>query len=157
MRGAVVASWQRCSLAGLSLARRRLAPAHASVEQPGLELRLDERDGGRDPLAYRPSDLRLRGDGEVASDVVEERPVRPREVVRVLGQARHRLLALAQHGSAELEPRVVIHVRVDQILDAAINGSRVLIHTCLGGVLRLDDRAYLSAFQKACKFLLTAD
>ena len=97
----------------------------------GLELRLDERDRRADALAHGPGDLRLRGDREVAADVLEERAVGPREVVRIGGQPRHRLLALAEHRAPVLEAGRPVDVRVDQVLDRAVDRSRVLIHARL--------------------------
>ena len=47
------------------------------------------------------------------------------------GQPRHRLLALRQHGAPVLEARRLIDVRVDQVLDRAVDRSRVLIHAGL--------------------------
>src|SRR5688572_29085959 len=103
VRGAVVAARKRRPLARLALAGRRLAACDAPVEQPGFELGLDERDSRVHALAHRPGDMGLCRDREVAADVLEEGAIRAREVVRVLGQARHRLLALAQHGTAVLD------------------------------------------------------
>src|SRR6476620_4079688 len=131
VRGAVVAAGKRRALARFALAGGRLAAAHAAVEQPGLELRLDERDRRRDSLPDRPGDLRLCRDREVAADVVEERPVRSREVMRVMRETRHRLLALAEHSAPVLEARRLIDVGVDQILDRAVDRPRVLIHAGL--------------------------
>src|ERR687892_2044893 len=74
VRGAVLALGQRRALARLALARRRAAACDAAVERAGLDLRLDELDGGADPFRHRPGDLRLVGDGEVAADVLEEWP-----------------------------------------------------------------------------------
>src|SRR5436853_6841308 len=87
VRRAVVAVGQRCPLAGLALARGRAAARDAAVEGAGFDLRLDERAGGGDALAHGPGDLRLRGDREVAPDVLEEGPIRHREVTAVGGEA----------------------------------------------------------------------
>ena len=108
------------------------------------------------PSRHRPGDLRLVRDREVAADVLEEGVVGMREVARILGEALDALLARGEHVTAVLELLLGVHIRVDEVLDRAINGSRVLIHTRRGVVLFLDDRAYLQAFQKACKFPLTA-
>src|SRR6187200_2187358 len=75
VRRAVVAAGQRRALAGLTLTRRRLAPADPAVEQTRLELGLDEPDRGGDALLHGPRHVSLRGDREVAADVVEQRPV----------------------------------------------------------------------------------
>src|SRR4051794_17284456 len=48
VRRAVVAFRQRRALAGLALARRRAAAGDAAVERAGLDLLLDEGDGGAD-------------------------------------------------------------------------------------------------------------
>src|ERR671918_2202138 len=108
MRRAVVAPRQRCPLARLALARGRAAAPAAAVEQAGLDLLLDERRRRTDALSHRPRDLRLGGDGEVAPDVCEERPVGSGEVVRVLGQPLHRLLALEEHRPPVLELRAAV-------------------------------------------------
>src|SRR5262245_26557226 len=97
VRRAVVAARQRRSLAGFALSRRRVAAWHAAVEEAGLDLLLDERGRRADAFLHCPGDLSLRGDREVAADVGEERPVRLGEVVRVVGEALHRLLTLAEH------------------------------------------------------------
>ena len=101
------------------------------VERAGLDLLLDEADRGIDALVDRPGDLRLHGDREVAPDVLEERPVRLGEVVRICGEPLHRPLARREHLAAVLELRLAVDVRVDQILDRAIDRSRVLIHAVL--------------------------
>src|SRR5690349_16170276 len=94
VRRAVVAIRQRRSLAGLALARRRLAAGDAAVERAGLDLLLDERDRCADPFPDRPGDTSLRGDREIAADVLEQGTVGTREILRVGGEARHRQLAL---------------------------------------------------------------
>ena len=85
------------------LARGRTAAGDAAVERPRLELLLDEADGGADAFLHGPGDLRLHGDGEEATDVLEESAVGLREVVRVGGQPLHRLLALLEHRAPRLE------------------------------------------------------
>src|SRR6185312_9040496 len=105
VRRAVVPAGKRRPLARLALAGRRLAPGDTAVEETGLQLRLDELDRCRHALAHRPGDVRLRRDREEAANVLEERAIRTREVVRILGEARHRLLALAEHCTAVLEAR----------------------------------------------------
>ena len=157
VRRAVVALRERRALARLPLARRRPTAGDPAVERTGLDLRLDELDRGADPLGHGPGDLRLLRDGEIAADVLEERLVRAREVAGILGEPLDAVLACGEDVTAVLELLLDADVRVDQVLDAAINGSRILIHMRRGVVLFLDDRAYLSDFQKACKFLLTAD
>src|SRR5919197_2148516 len=126
--GAVLAVGQRCALARLALAGRRATARDTAVEGAGLDLGLDELDCGADALAHGPRDLRLAGDGEVAPDVLEERSVGVREVARVLRQAFDSVLAGGQDFAAVLELLLRVDVRVDQVLDGAINGSRVLIH-----------------------------
>src|SRR5207302_2610703 len=83
VRRAVVALRQRRALARLALPRRRAAAGDAAVERAGLDLLLDEVDRGVDTLRDGPGDLRLHGDREVAADVLEERLVRLREVMRI--------------------------------------------------------------------------
>jgi hypothetical protein len=94
-----------------------------------LDLLLDEGSRRADALTNGPGDPCLRGDREVPTDVREERSIRPREVVRVVRETLHGLLALHENRSPVLELRVRIGVRVDEVLDGAINRSRVLIHT----------------------------
>ncbi len=129
VRRAVVAAGERRSLARLALARRRVAAGDAAVEEPGLDLLLDEGRCRADAFANRPRDLCLRGDREVPADVGEERAVGAGKVVRVLGEPRHRPLALDEHGAAVLELILAGGVWIDEILDGAIDHSRVLIHT----------------------------
>src|SRR6476659_2085864 len=121
VRRAVVAVRQRRALAGLALARRRLAAGDAAVERAGLDLLLDERDRSADALANRPGNAGLRGDREIASNVLEEGAIGACEILRIGGEARHRQLALLQHVAARLEARLVIGVRVDQILDRPVD------------------------------------
>src|SRR5690242_20868107 len=96
VRRAVLALGQRRALAGLALAGRRAAAGDAAVERAGLDLLLDEAHRGADALAHGPGDLRLRGDREVAANVLEKRPIRLGEVLRVSGEPLHRLLARFQ-------------------------------------------------------------
>src|SRR5947207_11085728 len=117
VRRAVLAFRQRGPLARLALSRRRPATGDAAVECPGLDLRLDERTCRRDALADRPRDLGLRGDREVAADVLEERPIGLREVERVGGEPLHRLLARVEHLAAVFEPGLGGDVRVYEILE----------------------------------------
>src|SRR5207247_10507402 len=86
VRRAVVPCGQRRALAGLALARRRLAPCDAAVERPGLDLLLDEGNRGGNALLDGPGHLGLRRDREVPPDVLEERPVRLGKVERILGE-----------------------------------------------------------------------
>ena len=91
------------------------------VECSGLDLLLDERDRGAHAFADRPGDLRLRGDREVAADVLEERTVGPRKVLRVGREPRHSELALLEHGAARLESGPLIRIGIDQILERAVD------------------------------------
>src|SRR5262249_4342965 len=100
---AVVALGKRRPLARLALARRRVAAGDSALERAPPDLLLDEPDGGADALVHGPRDLRLDGDREVAADVLEERAIRLREVVRVGGEALHRALTCRQHLAAVLE------------------------------------------------------
>jgi len=129
VRGAILALGERRALARLTLASRRAAAGNAAVERAGLDLRLDEVDRGSDPLGHGPGDLRLLRDGEIAADVLEERLVRALEVAGILGEPLDALLTRGEDVTAVLELLLDADVRVDQVLDAAVNGSRVLIHT----------------------------
>src|SRR4051812_11220864 len=131
VRRAVVAFRQRRALAGLALAGRRTAPGDAAVEGSGLDLLLDEADCGLDALRHGPGDLRLHGDREVAPNVLEKRAIGLGEVVRVGGQALHRPLTRGEHVAAVLEVGLLVDVGVDQVLDRAVDRSRVLIHAVL--------------------------
>jgi len=102
-----------------------------AVERARLDLLFDERDRCGDALVHRPRHLGLRGDREIAPDVLEERPLGFREVLRVARKPLHRLLTGIQHGFPVLRTLSNRHVRIYQVLDGAINGSRVLIHTVL--------------------------
>jgi hypothetical protein len=68
---------------------------------------------------------------------LEERAVGLREVERIARQPFHRLLALFEHRPAILEVQLGRHIRIDEVLNRPVDGSRVLIHTGLelGGVL----------------------
>src|SRR5919108_4333799 len=131
VRRAVVALGQRRPLAGLALAGRRVAARHAADEGARLDLLLDERNRGADALVDGPGDLCLRRDREVAADVLEERPFGLREVLRIAREPLHRLLARLEHRPTVLDLLLRAHVRVDEVFDRAINGSRVLIHATL--------------------------
>ena len=122
---------QRCPLARLALAGGRAATGDPAVEGAGLDLLLDELHRGVHALLHRPGDLRLRGDREVAPDVLEERPVGLGEVEGVVCEALHRVLAGYEHGAARLELGLAVGVRIDEILDRPINRARVLIHAVL--------------------------
>src|SRR4249920_2645125 len=97
VRGTVVPVRQRGALTGLALARRRAAAGDPTVERAGLDLVLDEPDCRIDALRDGPGDLLLHGDREVASDVLEERAVRLREIVRICCEPLHRPLTCRQH------------------------------------------------------------
>src|SRR3954470_17441226 len=121
MRRTVVALGQRRALARLALARRRVAAGDAALERAVLDLLLDEADRGVDAVRHGPGDLRLHRDREIAADVLEERLVGLREIVRVGCQPLHRPLAGREHLTAVLELCVVIHVRVHEVLDRPID------------------------------------
>src|SRR5436305_13426039 len=123
MRRAVVALRQRGTLAGLPLARRRLAASDAAVECTGLDLLVDELHRGVDALLGRPADLRLVRDREVPADVLEESALGAREVVRIVGEPLHRLLARGKDRAAMLELRLNARIGIDQILDRAVDRS----------------------------------
>src|SRR5262249_5380437 len=120
VRRAVLALGERRPLAGLALPRRRPATGDAAVKGAGLDLRLDERTRRRDAFADRPRDLCLRGDREVAADVLEERPLGLREVERIGREALHRLLARVEHLTAVFEAGRRVDVGVDKVLDRAV-------------------------------------
>src|SRR5262245_41780499 len=129
VRGAVLAFRERRALARLALARGRAAARDASVKGSGLDLRLDELDRGPDALAHGPGDLRLLRDGEVAADVLEEGPVGIREVARILGEPLDAVLACSENVASVFELLLDVYVWIDQVLDAAVNSSGVLIHS----------------------------
>src|SRR5262245_5277579 len=129
VRRAVVPAGKRRSLAGLPLARRRVTAGDAAVEESRLDLLLDERGRSADTFTNGPGDLRLRRDREVAPDVREEGPVGAREVVRILGEPGHRALAFDDHLAPVDDLLLARDVRVDEVLDRAVDRSRVLIHT----------------------------
>ena len=101
-----------------------------------LDLFLDERHCSGDSFTDGPRDLCLRRNREVAADVLEQRPVGLGKVERVAREALHRLLALLENGTAIFEVKLRSHVRIDQVTNGSIDGSRVLIHAGLklGGV-----------------------
>ena len=105
VRRAVVAFRERRALARLALARRRAATRDAAVECAGLDLFLDERHRRVDALRHRPRDLRLHGDREEAANVLEERLVGLREVVRIGREPFHRPFARGEHVAPVLELR----------------------------------------------------
>src|SRR5688572_22456422 len=117
VRRAVVATGERRPLARLSLAGSRVAAGDPTVQEPRLDLLLDERRGGAESFLHRPGDLRLRGDREVTPDVRKERAVGACEVVRILGQARHRPLAFHEDSAPVVDLLFAGRVRVDEILD----------------------------------------
>src|SRR5262245_40817899 len=129
MRRAVVATGKRRALARLALPGRRMTAGDPAVEEARLDLLLDERRRGADAFAHRPGHLRLGPDGEVPTNVREERTVGPCEVVRIVREPGHRALALLEHRPPVIELLLAGGVRVDQVLDGAVDRSRVLIHT----------------------------
>ena len=129
MRGAVLTLGERCALARLSLARRRPAAGDPAIERTGLDLGVDVLDGRPDPLGHRPGDLRLIGDGEVAPDVLEERPVGVCEVARILGEPLDALLARGENLPPVLELLLGLGPGIDEVLDGALDRPGVLIHT----------------------------
>src|SRR3954468_2429539 len=132
---AVVALGERRPLARLALAGGGAAAGDAAVERALLDLLLDERARGIDSLRHRPGDLRLHRDREVAPNVLEKRTVRFCEVLRIRRESLHRPLACGEYLAAVLELRRRVDVRVDEVLDRAVDRSRVLIHA----VLNLED------------------
>ncbi len=128
VRRAVLAVGKRRPLARLALPRRGATARHSPVERARLDLLLDELDRRADAFRHRPGDLRLVRDGEVAADVLKQRPVGVREVARVLGQPLDRLLAGREDGAAVLELFLDVGVRIDEILDRPVNGPGILIH-----------------------------
>src|SRR3712207_1975324 len=129
VRGAVLAVGKRRALARLALARRCPAARDAAVEGTGLDLLLDVLDRGVDPVRDRPAHLRLVRNREVAADVLEKRSLRPREVLRIPGDPLDRLLTCREDGASRLELRLTVGVRLDEVLDRAVDRSGVLIHT----------------------------
>src|SRR5689334_658315 len=123
VRGTVVALGEWRALARLALARRGPAAGDAAVEGAGLDLALDEGDRRGHPLAHRPGDLSLARDREVAPNVLEERPVRLREVERILGQPLHRLLAGLHYLAAVLPALLRRHILIDQIFYRPVDGA----------------------------------
>ncbi len=123
MRRAVITVGKRCALAGLALAGCRLATRYATIESTGLDLLLNELAGRADSLLYCPADLRLHGDRVVATNVLEEGTIGLGEVVRIGGQANHRLLTGREHGTPELELLLGVGIGIDEILDRAVDRS----------------------------------
>src|SRR5581483_6945474 len=123
VRRAVVAVRKRRALARLPFARRRVTACDAALERAGFDLLLDELDRRAHTFGHRPRDLRLHGDWEVAANVLEEGTIRLREVVRIGGEPLHRPLARREHLAAVVELRRTVHVRVDEILDRAVDRS----------------------------------
>src|SRR6266545_2628373 len=156
VRRAVVAIRQRRALARLALARRRAAARDAAVERSRLDLLVDEGDRRGHALLHCPRHLGLDGDREVAADVLEEGSVGLCEVERIRRKPFHRLLAGGEHLAPVFEPGRRHHVRVDEVFDRAIDGSRVLIHavTKLEGTV-VHWESYLCLLSRG-KRLLTA-
>src|SRR3954451_18936662 len=123
VRGAVVALGKRRPLTRLSLPRGRGAAGAAPAERAGLDLLLDEALCRLHALGDRPGNVRLAGDREVAADVLEERPVRLREIKRVGGEPLHGVLAGLENCAPRLDLRVAVAVRIDHVLDRPVNGS----------------------------------
>src|SRR5215204_4195480 len=111
VRRAVVALGERRALARLALARRRVAARNAAVERAGLDLLLDERHRGGHALVYGPGHLGLRGDREVAPNVLEAGPLGPGEVLRNAGEPLHRLFTGFDDGFSLLVLLLRGHVR----------------------------------------------
>ena len=76
-----------------------------------------------DSLGHGPGDLGLRGDREEAADVLEQRLVGLREVVRIGGEPLHRSLAGREHLTPVFDLHFDACVRVDQVFDRAIDRS----------------------------------
>src|SRR3954451_3217943 len=100
---AVVALGERRPLARLALAGGGAAAGDAAVECALLDLLLDERARGVHSLRHRPGDLRLHRDREVAPNVLEERAVRLREVLRIHREPLHRRLSRREHLATVLQ------------------------------------------------------
>src|SRR4051794_22558127 len=79
----------------------------------------------------------VRGDGKVRGDAGEGPRGGLREVGGVGGEPLHRLLALLEHRPPIFEVQLRGHIRIDQVFNRPVYGSRVLIHAGLklGGVL----------------------
>src|SRR6266566_10096669 len=157
VRRAVVALRQRRALARLALACRRAAACDAAVERAGLDLLLDELCGRLHALLHGPRHLGLAGDREVTPDVLEERPVRLREIERIVRETLHRLLAGHQHCATRLELGFAVSIWIDHVLDRPIYGTRVLIHAVLQLEGPLFDHSLVSSYEVPAKPLLTAD
>src|SRR5213082_2545606 len=128
MRWAVVAFRQGRPLARLALSGRRAAAGHAAVERAGLDLLLDERHRSGDAFVDGPRDLGLHRDRKVAPDVLEQGLVGLGEVQRVGREPFHRLLAVGENQAAVFEALHLRNVRIDEVLDRPVDGSRVLVH-----------------------------
>src|SRR5436189_2157266 len=148
VRGAVVAFGQRRPLAWLALARRCAAASHAAVERAGLALLLDEGHRGGDSFVHGPGHLGLHRDREVAPDVLEQGLVRFGEIEGVSRKPLHRLLAVSENSAAIFEALHLRNVRIDQILDRPVDGSRVLVHA-------VTKMAYALVGQESYPFLVS--
>ena len=115
VRRAVVALRERRALARLALARRRPAAGDPPSSRPDSICSSMKSTAAFTPF-HCPRDLRLRGDREVAADVLEQRPVGLREVERIARQPLHRLLARLEHGAARFELGLAVGVRIDMSL-----------------------------------------
>ena len=118
VRRAVVALGKRRTLARLAFARRRAAACDAAVKRAGLDLVLDELRGRVDALLHRPRHLGLAGDREMTPDVLEERPVRLREVQGIVRETLHGLLAVREHLAPVLESIPVANGRAAAVARA---------------------------------------
>ncbi len=154
VRGAVLALGQRRALARLALARRRAAAGDAAVERAGLDLLLDVLDRRADSPRDRPVHLRLVRDREVAADVLEERPLRLREVARILGEPLDRVLTRGEDCAASLELRLAVGVGLDQVLHGPVDGPGVLIHAREKSVLHEFHGHYPARRLTSCKRVL---
>src|SRR5262245_43018264 len=121
VRGAVVALGKRRALARLALPRRRVAAGDPALERAVLDLLLDELDRSSDAVCDRPGHLRLHGDREIAPDVLEQRLVGLREVVRVGGESLHRAFTGGEHLAPVVELGLGVDVGVDEVLDRPID------------------------------------
>lgn len=129
VRRAEVPPGERRSLACLALAGSGVATGDSAIQKAGFDLLLDEACRSADPFSNGPRDLSLSGNRKIASNVGEERSIRACEVVRIVREASHCVLALEKHRTTVLELRRLASVGIDQVFDRAIDRSRVLIHT----------------------------